>query len=351
MPITQTRSLKRTVLQIFGYTIAIACLVWVFHDFKFGQFLRHMSKISWGWIVVAMVSDVLGYVCQGLRWQLLLRPLGPLPVSKAVQAVYIALFTNEILPLRVGELVRMYLVSRWLSTRFVAIVPSAVVERLFDGIWLALAVGVVAWLVPLPTNILSAEEIFAVLMLGSTVVFIFLIFRKKKSQGKGIANCKWSWRPVRYVTSLIARLAEGVHDIGMTRFTYSSLIASLFILVFQMFSMWFVMKGYGLALSFWVGAAVLIIVHFGTFIPNAPSNIGTYQFFAVVALSVFGIEKNVAAGFSLVAFFVMTFPLFVIGLLALMRSGLSLSEIRNKVKTLRSDDTGNKKHKADAVEN
>lgn len=91
------------------------------------------------------------------------------------------------------------------------------------------------------------------------------------------------------------------------------------------------MQACGLQLSFWAGAVVLLIVHIGTAIPNAPSNVGTYQFFTVVGLQLFGIDKTLATGFSVVVFIVLTIPLWVLGLFAIARSGMTLSFIRNEV--------------------
>jgi hypothetical protein len=48
-----------------------------------------------------------------------------------------------------------------------------------------------------------------------------------------------------------------------------------------------VMVSYGLRLSFWIGMAVYLIVQLGTLIPNAPANVGAYQFFCVVGLRLF----------------------------------------------------------------
>ncbi len=91
------------------------------------------------------------------------------------------------------------------------------------------------------------------------------------------------------------------------------------------------MRACGLDLSLWAGAVVLLVVHIGTAIPNAPSNVGTYQFFCVVGLELFGIDKTLATGFSVVVFIVLTIPLWVLGLLAVSRSGMTLSFIRSEI--------------------
>lgn len=328
---------KRRLQQVLVYLIAGVCLVWVFHDIHFGLMLKSMTHITWYWLALAMCLDVLGYVCQGLRWQLLLRPLGRLSVLQGVQAVYIGLFTNEILPLRVGEVVRMYLVSRWLGTKVIPIIPSMVVERLFDGIWLALAVALVMPFVPLPKDLIRGEEILIAVVLLLLLLVVYVLVREKQAF-KSVSRQNMRWRPLQLLFAFIVRLADGIRTIGTSRFFFSSLGVSAFVLIFQIFSFWFMMLAYGLNFSIWIGAVVLLILHLGTVIPNAPSNVGTYQFFTVLGLSIFGVEKSVAAGFSVVAFLVLTIPLLLIGMFALSHTGMNLSTIVAEIKKMKKSE-------------
>jgi uncharacterized membrane protein YbhN (UPF0104 family) len=111
-------------------------------------------------------------------------------------------------------------------------------------------------------------------------------------------------------------------------------VLSGFLLVLQILSFWLVMEAYGLSLSIWHGAAVFLIVHLGTMVPGAPSNIGTYQFFTVLGLMLFDTDKTVASGFSVVVFLILTIPLWIIGLFAFGRAGLSLRTVREEVASL-----------------
>jgi hypothetical protein len=77
-------------------------------------------------------------------------------------------------------------------------------------------------------------------------------------------------------------------------------------------------------------------VHLGTAIPGAPANAGSYPFFPVVGLTLFGVEKTRAAGFSVVVFVLLTVPLWVIGFFAIGRSGITVFAIRNQVSGLMS---------------
>ena len=98
-----------------GYVLAVAFLVWVFHDIHVERMFGHIGSMTWWWVLPAVACDVLGYVCDAARWRALLLPVGRLSLLRATQAVYIGLFTNEVTPMRFGELVRTYLASRWMG--------------------------------------------------------------------------------------------------------------------------------------------------------------------------------------------------------------------------------------------
>ena len=313
-----------------GYAIAVLCLVWVFHDVRIGELMSSIATINWWWVAGAIFFDILSYVCQGMRWSMLLHPIGRIPTFRATQAIYAGLFVNEVLPMRLGEVLRIYLVSRWVSARFAAVVPSILVERFFDAVWLALLFGITVFIVPLPKYLVDAEEILGFTALAATVLFIYVVFHKK---GDSIVTRRY-WRPVRWISNLMDKMAGGIREIGRSRLFYSSFGISLFLLLGQILSYWFVMLAYGLELSFWHGAAIFLIVHIGTLIPGAPSNVGTYQFFTVVGLTLFGINKTLATSFSVIVFLILTIPLWAIGMLVFARFGLSLKMIQTEISSL-----------------
>ena len=122
-----------------SYTLAIGCLVWVFHDYDFSDLLRRLATMNLLLVAMAIICDVLSFVCQGLRWRLLLRPFGSISILRTTQAIYSGMFVNEVLPMKLGELLRAYLISRWTSVKLGTVATSIVIERLFDGLWLAVA--------------------------------------------------------------------------------------------------------------------------------------------------------------------------------------------------------------------
>jgi len=188
--------------------------------------------------------------------------------------------------------------------------------------------------VPLPKNLLEAGDILGATVLLGTIRFAFFLMRARKAATEPAAESGVGWKPLRILKTLLGHIEDGLRQIGLTSSFWAAFGLSLVFLLGQILAFWLIMLACGLWLSFWVGAVVLLVVHLGTAVPNAPANVGTYQFFTVLGLSLFGVDKTTATGFSFVVFFLLTVPLWVLGLLALSRSGTPLSSIRRGIRGL-----------------
>jgi len=328
------KSIFRNWRYAVGWLLAAAGLIWVLHDVHLSRLLGQLAGIDWRWVALAMVCDVLSYLVQGVRWQLLLEPVGKINLLQSVQAIYAGLFTNEVLPMRPGEFVRSYIASRWVGTSFVTILPSIILERLFDGVWIAMGIGLAAIFAPLPEDLIEAGETFGAVIALFVALFIYVVLRRPRPRrsGRPVDRGLPRWKPLRAIAGLFKRLSEGLREASRTKEFYLAFALSLPFLALQAITMWLIMLGYGLRLSLWVGVAVYVIVSLGTALPNTPANVGSYQFFTVLGLTLFGVDKTSATGFSLVVFTLLSLPLLIIGFLALSRSGMSLASIREELR-------------------
>jgi uncharacterized membrane protein YbhN (UPF0104 family) len=309
--------------EVAAWVVAAACLAWVLRGIDLRRLLVEVLRLRWGWVALAVASQVLSYVAQGWRWQLLLRPVGSISVRRASQAIYAGLFTNEVLPLRVGEMVRAWLVGRWTGVELLRVLPSVFVERLFDCLWLAAGIGVTAIAIPLPPALDRQADRLGELVLIVTALFAVFIFLERPSPPRHARRSK--------LLGWFDSVVDGVQAIGRSPSFYGAMAISFLFLLLQAFAFWCVIVAYGIGLSIWAGAVVFLVVRLGTAVPNAPANVGTFQFFTVVGLLLFGVHKTEATGFSLVAFLVITLPLLGLGFLALSRSGATLWSIREQL--------------------
>lgn len=325
--IGQWLSRNRATLGFWGvYLFAAWALYWVFHDLEWSTLVQQVRDISLPWIVAIIALDVLSFYVQGVRWQLLLRSSGQISSLKTTQAIYIGLFASEVLPLRVGEIIRGILVSRWIGRKFADVLPSMAVERLLDGLWFSSSMAIVALLVPIPGQIRTITTVVFVLATLGMAVFAWVAVRSRRApQPAEIAKHG-------KLRAAVERVIIGLKEIGFSSRFWGATVMSGLLHVVQALALLAILKACGIDLPIIPLIAVFLIVHLGIAIPNAPANVGTFQLFCVLGLTFFGIEKSTAAAVSLIAFSLLTFPVLLIGLLATLYAGLSLTSIRSQIR-------------------
>lgn len=318
---------------ILGYGLALACLIWVLHDFHIVRAMHDLENVSWKWVLLGMAFDVLSYLVQAVRWKFLLKPFGEVRLTRSIRAVFSGLFANLIFPLRPGELLRSYLLSDSEGITFGRMLGSVGVERMIDLVIATASLGVVSLVVDLPRTFQRAADILGVvtLVLLSVVVALILYLEVKLTRDPSFQSA-----PHHLPGKLMAALT-GLHAMGTAPSFYPALFFSLLMPLCQAAGLWAVMVSYGMHLSFLVAIVVLVIINLGVSLPNAPANVGSYWFFCVLGLSVFGVEKAVAAPFSILAFLALNIPFIFLGFAALVRSGLSLRSMRERVTHLPSE--------------
>jgi uncharacterized protein (TIRG00374 family) len=329
---------KSRVPRIIGYGLAIASLIWVFRDFHFFKALDELAHVNYRWVLLGISFDVLSYGVQALRWKWLLSPFGKVRLSDAIRSVYAGLFANMVFPLRPGEVLRSYLLSNSEEISIGKVLGSVGVERLIDLVIAAAGLAIVSLVVDLPPlpdgssparfkKIADTLGIVTLILLA-IVVALILYLEVKLGKDSGLQGS-----PRRLPGKVMAALM-GLHAMGTAPSFYPAVLASLGMPFCQVVGLWAMMQAYGLHLSFLAAVVVLFVINLGVSLPNAPANVGSYQFFCVVGLSIFHVEKSTATGFSIFAFLGLTLPISLLGFVALIRSGLSLRSMRERVSHL-----------------
>lgn len=319
------RRIPRWLPQVAGYCLSAACLIYVLHGYPIGtELLPAIRELDWKWVVLAVLADLSVYVCHGWRWNTLLNPVVRLRLWRTVQAIYIGLFANEVLPLRVGELIRCYLLSHWNDLRISLGFASAAVERLIDGFWLFTAFLITAGFVKgIPKDLVFGVRVMGVLLVMGAVLLFWIVVHKQEAHAV-VSESRWS--------STLRHIIEGLHLMGNRRTLTLTAAISLLYLLLHMFSVYALMKAYGLDLSFWVACGVVTIIRFVTVVPNAPGNLGVVNFACVTALRLFEVEARDAKTFSFILFGALTVPLLIGGAIATALTGVNIGELRHRAK-------------------
>ncbi len=325
--------------QALGYCVSVACLIWLLHGYPIKEELIPAIKdLDWKWIILAVLADLSVYVIHGWRWKTLLGPVIRLRFWRTVQAIFIGLFANEVLPLRTGELIRCYLLAHWNDLRLSLSFASAAVERLIDGVFL-----VAAFLVTLELcEGRSAKSDPAGEGAGRTAAV------RRDSAGVDRNAQDGSARRSGGRAggpSTMRHVIEGLHLMGNLQTLGATTAISLLYFFLQVFSVYALMKADEMDLSLWAAFGILAVIRLGTVVPNAPGNLGLLNAACVTALHLFDVETNVAKTFSIIMFAAWTLPLLLAGAVAVAQTGLNIGELRDRAK-----DSGRRARQAPARE-
>jgi uncharacterized membrane protein YbhN (UPF0104 family) len=230
--------------------------------------------------------------------------------------------------LQMGYLVRCILAARRMNMSVVSVFPSLIVERLLDGLWLALGIGVAAFLLPLPPDVLRAAKLFGAIVLAGVAATVLVVLRRSSSGRANPLHSQTTTAPIQRGRLAFRHLTDGVRDIAGSGLLVPVLGLSLLKLAVQAAAFLGFLWAYNIYLPVLAGIAVFLVSYLGICVPSTPAGTGMFQLFVVAGLAVFGIDKSIAAGFALIAFVSITVPLATAGFFALAQSGVRLKELR-----------------------
>lgn len=135
------KKIASTTLKILiPLLISAVILFFTYRDYDFGQFWADIKRIDWRWLTAALAFSAFGPLFRGLRWNLLLEPIGyDVPKKDTVLTVFTGYAANIIIP-RVGEVSRCAILERNAAVPFSKGLGTLVAERVVDAVLLGLIV-------------------------------------------------------------------------------------------------------------------------------------------------------------------------------------------------------------------
>lgn len=318
----QSRRPGARLLFILVNLLSVASLIWALRDARLGDFKDDLLSMDWKWVALAVVVQLSVYLLYAVRWILVLRPVARLGFWESVRYVYVGLFGNEVLPFKVGEILRPYLLSRRTELPLSVAFSSILIERIFDGIWLCLCLAVTLRYVHFPRQfrylVDGAWVLFGIVM-GGAVLLAVAMFTRHRRAPKTATGWRRQW----------GVLMEDLALIGHSRYLYLGFLQSMPGLVLQAIPVWAAFKGYRFDLSMWDAFALMIILRLLVALPQAPANIGLFQLLTrEVLIKIFDIVPGDASRFSVVLWGILTLPLIAGGCLAVWAEEADIVELR-----------------------
>ncbi len=336
-----TGSSRRIWLGIAGAVISVAALWWVLADVHWAEVRAHIVEARLLPLVAAVVVATATFPLRLLRWQLLLRRENgeAIPLPPLWHAVAIGFMANNILPFRMGEVMRSLTASRLAGVRFTAAFSSVAVERVFDGLTVVALLVFSLFAAGLPAGVeiagvpVTRTATVAGLAMGSALVMALVVVAFPVLAERIILAIV----PSRGFATRLVHIVEGLrHGLSVLRSPgrAAAVVAmSVVLWLVNALSFYLAFVAFGISASF--AAALLLqgILVFGIAVPTTPGYVGVFEGAIKAVLLVLGVGADHAVAYAL-TYHVTTFvPIVLLGVWSLIRTSLSLQEIREAPST------------------
>lgn len=298
-----------------------------------GPVVTMLGRAQYGFVLPALAVYFLGVWFRAARWHFLLKPVKPIPVNRLFPVIVIGYMANDVLPARLGELFRAYVLGEQEQVPKTTTLATIVVERMFDGLAMLVFVAVVAAFVPLDAQIAEVARVASALFLGALVV----LFAAGSSRARAITLVERVEMALPSslqgkVGQLAEMFLEGLDSLQNLRLAGAVLGLSLAAWICEATMYALLSLGFGLNLSYWAYVLTTAVANLFAMVPAAPGYVGTFDVGALASLALFGADRARAAGYVLVLHAALLIPITVLGFFYLWRANLSLRSLGQRVK-------------------
>ncbi len=316
-----------------GLVISLIFLYLAIRKVDFAQLWGALKDADYFWVFPNMAVMMFSYWLRAYRWKFMVNPIKKLSMHRLFSATMIGFMANNVLPARLGEVVRAYSLGSKAGISRSASFATIVVERVFDGFSLLLILWITLLFSPFPDIVKKAGNLTLIL---NIVLLLFLIFLEAKTKPT-----------LRFLEKILGFLPRPVFDKAneiLLKFTTGLRVfrdlPNMIWIMFLSFLIWvivgtsnyFIFLVFGLTPPFHASFILLVIVALGVMLPSSPGFVGTFQYACILALALFGISKSIAFSFSVVLWISQYLPVTALGFYYLKREHLSLKGVREKEK-------------------
>ncbi|HKW14844.1 MAG TPA: lysylphosphatidylglycerol synthase transmembrane domain-containing protein, partial [Candidatus Krumholzibacteria bacterium] len=278
----------------------------------FGQAL---ARTRWIYLVPAVFFTMLGHFSRSLRWKYMMDPIKRCGIRPLWSATAIAFMVNNLLPARLGELVRAFVIGRSQHVSRSASFATIVYERVVDVFVLILLL----WFCMVHISGPEWLSRSAVILVAFNIALFFLLFAMVRWRERFRVLIARVVRPFPHETQRRMHDAADAFVTGLgvvTKPKASLPIALLSVVVWgcAILGVWFCLIAFRLSLPPMASLMILVLVSLGSMIPSAPAFLGTLQYACVVALGLYGIDRAHALAFSAVYHATQFLPITATGL-------------------------------------
>ena len=346
-PLHKSRAVQLTV----GLLVTAACLVWAFFKMTAGEDPRAVfSRIgdafsAADYRTLPVMWLVLGafYWLKAWRWRWMLTPLGDFRAARDLLPPIMSGFAfNNLLPARIGELVRVFVFSRAHNVPKTPVLASVALERILDAVTILSLLGIGLLVVPdLPDDIRRSAIVGGAVAGGGVVcVLAYLIWTPHF-----VRLAEWMMNAVPILPQRLRLKIAGILEAGAVGLAALKKGRLLGLILLTSFAQWalnavlvyLALSAFSIHLPWGVSLVLLAVVAFGVAAPSAPGYFGIVQLCFLVVLEKFVDDRERIFAASIYFHMAQYVPVTLVGLICFNRMGLRMGEVETAAEEAQAD--------------
>jgi len=322
---------NRIIKFILGVLISVIGLYYAFRQINFWELWIIIKNVNFILVILAIVILLLSNIIRAWRWQILVKPIKYVSFEPAFSSIMIGYFGNSVLPFRMGEFLRAFVVADKTSLTASTAFGTIVIERILDFIGLSIVILLIMTVYPLTS--VGGSIIIGVIVLSLTAFIFFFLFGGFKSSLL-VKIEKLSLLRIGLLHKIllfIKNFLDGATTIRATNKLGIILLYTLIIWIMYYCSTYLATIAIGIELE-WFGFGVLLIsTTLAISIPAAPGYVGTYHAAAVYILTnLFDVGRSNAQAAAIILHAVGTIPIVIIGAGYFLNSSVNFKDIKDQ---------------------
>jgi uncharacterized protein (TIRG00374 family) len=303
---------------LVGVVISGITLVVILAGVDLAEVADILRTANPGWLALMLGGIVLDLAIRGLRWQRLLAPIHPVPYRRSLGYLLIGYLANNVLPARLGELVRAHYLGDREGVSRTSTLGTIVVERVIDTV-VVVAIASFAIVILGVRGLVANAVIVGLAVTVLLVVGLTVLVAAHRLPGADRVVA-WAERWPR-VSDVARKLHGGLAVAGRPRTLGEAILLSCFAWGSTIIA--FAAAGQALGVQLTTAQAALLAsgVALASAIPAGPSNLGTFDLAATIIAGSFGLSKEKAVALAFTCHAAVIIVTSIGGAISLLRLG------------------------------
>jgi len=316
-----------------GIIISVIFMYFAFRKVNFHQMISAFASVDYFFILLVFFSVLLSDWLRAVRWQYFLIPIKRIDVWSLFSSIRIGYAANVLLPARLGDVLRAYVIGRKRNISASSAFATIVTEKFADMFSLLILMALTLVIYPFPDWVKRSGYIMSIV----TIVFFGFLILLKKNTEKTLTFVRFILSPfperfyVKFQRVIFSFLRGFV---GLRNWTDYVIMTLLSFLIWVCYGLVFLFGFHAFDFHLpWVAPLVLMVITtVSIVIPSSPGYIGTYHLLCQLSLGLFGISQSTALAFAFVIHGVNVFPFFLLGLAFAWKEGINISKMSESQK-------------------